>query len=294
MLYHGEGLWGGIRSRELDLLPLAGVAVFVLASLALQGLITSLIASYCGKRLGLIESMGINITGSMWNLLVPIGSMGYKMVHLHRRGIHWQKFTSFSGIAMLASLSSTAMLLSAALFASGLAVAAAALVLGLAAAIGTLLGAHAAGIKWRAPAAMSRFVEPLNSPGLAALFFKMLGIHCLGLLVYVAIYSLSFRALGFPVNPVIPLYLVCERSVLIFVAIVPGNLMVQEGVDGWLCGLLQGVPIWWGGVASALIRVMNLALVFSIGLPGLLRAGPAKELESLIGKDSGPGAGAKP
>ncbi|MBF0245602.1 MAG: flippase-like domain-containing protein [Planctomycetes bacterium] len=268
-LYHLGSLYREVAGRELRGGYLLAMQLIAFLCIFVQGSVTSLIASFCGKRLGLLRSFALNAAGGLFSLLVPLGAVGYKALYLDRRlGVPWPRYASFYGISTLASLAAGLLLLALTHgFESG--ASAWAWPLGLFLLL-ILLVSLTPPLVRRLPdhPRLRSLRSPFTEAGLSSRLFKLGSLHFIGLLVYMLLYGLGFGALGVQVPPEALALLVVARSLLMGVSLVPGNLVVQE-LAGAAVGSLGGIAVWSTVIVELAIRLVLLIVLVLAGSLGL-------------------------
>lgn len=280
---HLDDLWEQLHLLEIRKAGLMALLLLSLVSLALQGALTRQIVKLCGKNISLPVACGANVVGGLWNLVVPMGSVGYKALYLQRSvGVDWRLYLATYGLSFYASL-----------WAAWLIAMAGSWMLQLHQILMVLLGV---GVLLSVPILFRPLVArlilaagfktgPWMALGIEAPTGKIIGMgiyHLLGMLIYAALYGVGFWSISSDMAAGSLMLLVSLQSMVMMVTLVPGNLVIWEALAGWAQTWQMSEP-WHGVIVAAMIRFANLLVLVTAALPAarfMPRPSPVVETRS--------------
>jgi hypothetical protein len=261
--------WGAYQAfsmrEELGNLqgPLSALPIMIISVVFtqwVQGRMSQQLIRFSDRDISLLKAFQLNIISGLWGTLLPLGSVGFKANFFKKElDLSLQTYAANYGLALLATL----------FIGSGLA-GISFLILGkplwalCALCSGVLLLAllsWAPGVlQW----ASNKVGHPdwfsLDSSTLRHRLFTLSRIQAMGLFGYTGIYFGCFLLVGHHLSPLLILIMVVAQSWMFLAPLVPGNLVLLEGLGAWWM-LKNGVPVPDSITAIALMRLSFLIVL---------------------------------
>lgn len=261
--------WGGHQAYSMrDELgqikgPLSAVPLMVISVVFtqwVQGRMSQHLIRFCDRDISLMKAFHLNVIAGLWGTLFPLGSIGYKAAFFKKElNLSLQTYAANYGLALLATLFMGSILGGVSLillqrpnyallcFSVGICVVA-------------LITWAPSFLRW----ASSKVGHPdWFSLGPKILLRRLLiisRIQAMGLFGYTGLYLGCFILVGHHPTPLIVMVMVVAQSWMFLAPIVPGNLVLLEGIGAWWM-LKNGIPVPDSITSVALMRISFLALL---------------------------------